>query len=519
MSVRQTLKDRIRDNPLQFYWPHAYGCDGVHCAENKHEHTDYYGTTYTVTGCPQYEFHTAMSPIYTYAMFGANRSGKTTSGIVEDALHSTGLYPDWYPEDKQWRKATRGRIFAKDFRVVNEVITPEINRWFPKSVVKDKDRNNQGVYTKYYIKHTSRAISTFDIMTYEMDSDQCEGWYGHWVHWDEPPPRAHRAATVRGLTDYGGYEYFSLTPLKEPWIFDEVYQNPEVISVTCDIRQNLLRENPHTGQKIGLAEQNIRITESKWSREEIEARGRGKFRFLAGRIWKQWEREIHTYDRMKKWKAGEFGVLVDGQPPSHWKRVMLIDPHDNRPQALLWVAQEPEYGRLFAYREAWLGNTGFPAVVAHIKDKEIECRDKVAYRIMDPNFGPKMQGNTRVTVRKTFEDESYVQNYPMQFIFGDDHKPLGRQAVAKLLHYDSTQAISIINRPDLMIAKDLIQCIYQIEHYVWDDYKFGERDPKEKPKDINTHFPDLMHYLSLFKWEAVDAEVVEGVGAYYTGGQ
>jgi len=448
-------------------------------------------------------------------MFGANRSGKTTSGVIEDAFHSTGLYPDWYPEDKKWTKHTRGRLFAKDFRVVQEVITPEINRWFPKSVIKDKDRNNQGVYTKYYIKHKSGGISTFDIMTYEMDSDQCEGWYGHWVHWDEPPPRAHRAATVRGLTDYGGYEYFSLTPLKEPWIFDEVYQNEDVVNVTCDIRHNLLRPNPLTGQNIGLADQNIRITESKWTQEEIEARGRGKFRFLAGRIWKSWEREIHTFDRMKMWKAGEGGVIIDGQPPRDWNRVMLIDPHDRQPHALLWVAQDPEYNRLFAYKEAWLANMGFPEVVSHIIKTEMEHRERVTYRLMDPNFGPKMQGNTRRTVRQTFENEADVQNYPMSFTFGDDHKELGRKAVSELMRYDRNQPISIINRPDLMVAKDLVQCTYQVEHYVWADYKFGERDPKEQPKDLNTHFPDILCYLGLFKWEAIDAEVDQGVGAFY----
>ena len=810
--VRKTLKERIKDNPLQFYWPHAYGCDGKSCAANAHTHTDYYGESYTITGCPQYAFHIAMSPINTYALFGANRcidgktaifdpvanknrivkdikkpffvyawngerlvvaraqtpflkgygalyrieledgknltvspkhrvltqegfvevgllhegseictpscidhnvldtclqsygshledtlqflgasdisqkgrlirllagslykvqdnqiqsiygesrssslflqksneescrltrvssvrnyeriksdslfyyqtlyrfcdeqlrrfvvfvqdvapllggvhecifcdphelkynqtyqlndhlsiedgqlrhcilpddvipssetskiksikfvkygfyydftvplyhnyqdvstiissnSGKTTSGVIEDAFHATGLYPDWYPKEKQWTKPTRGRIFGQDFRVVNEVITPEINRWFPKATIKDKDRNNQGVYTKYYIKHVSGGISTFDILTYEMDSSQCESWYGHWVHWDEPPPRAHRTATVRGLTDYGGYEYFSLTPLKEPWIFDEVYQNEDVVNVTCDIRHNLLRLNPLTGLNIGLPGKNISITESKWTQEEIAARGRGKFRFLAGRIWKHWEREAQSFDRFEMWKEGERGVLIDGQPSRNWKRVQIIDPHDRQPHALLWVAQDPEDGRMFAYREAWLADMDFPEVVSYIMNKELEFREKIDYRLMDPNFGPKMQGNTRQTVRQTFEREAESQNYPMQFSFGDDHKELGRKAVSDLLRYNKNEAISIINRPQLMIAKDLVQCIYQIEHYVWADYKFGERDPKEKPKDLNTHFPDILQYLGLFKWEAMDAEVDEGVGSFY----
>jgi hypothetical protein len=103
----------------------------------------------------------------------------------------------------------------------------------------------------------------------------------------------------------------------------------------------------------------------------------------------------------------------------------------------------------------------------------------------------------------------------MRFDFGIDKKPLGMKAVSELMHYDKTQPVSLINRPNLMVAKDCTECIFQIERYVWDDYKYGERDPKEKPKDMNTDYPDLLHYLALFKWEAIDAEISEGVGSFY----
>jgi phage terminase large subunit-like protein len=429
-------------------------------------------------------------------------------------MDATGQYPDWYPENLRFKKPTKGRIFAETFKVVQDVITEEIEKWFPKGTIKDREKNNQGVYVKYYVKHKSGGTSTFDIFTYEQSPDVCESASFHYVHWDEPPPRAHRAATFRGLTDFMGHERFTLTPLKEPWVFDEIFQNTNVFSVVGDIRHNLYRYNPLSGQYIGLPEQNIRRFESAYTPDEMEARARGKFRFLAGRIWKGWDRDVHTFDR-SIWKEGEKGVIIDGQPPQHWKRLFLIDPHDRKPHALLWAALEPEYKRVFVYREAWLGNMNFDAVVSHIIGEEMKYRDKMDYRLIDPNFGPKIQGNTRMTVRETFEREATEQNYPMRFAFGDDHKPLGRKAVSEMLHYDRTQPISIINRPDLMIANDLTQCIYQVEHYVWDDYKFAERDPKEKPKDLASDFPDLLQYLVLFKWDAIDAEVYEGVGSYY----
>jgi hypothetical protein len=508
------LKDRIKANPLKYYWPHAYGCDGTCCSANEQTHTDYYGNAYTIHGCPQYEFHTTTT--LSSALFGANRSGKTTGGVVQDAFDATGYYPEWFPDEMKWSKPTKGRIFAESFKVVQEVIEPEIERWFPKDSIKDKDKNNQGIYTKYYVKHDSGGLSTIDLMTYEQDASICEGWYGHYVHYDEPPPRAHRAATFRGLTDYMGHERFTLTPLKEPWIYDEVFLREDVFSTVCDIRHNLWRFNPLSGQNIGLPEENIKRHESGYTEEEVQARARGQFRFLAGRIWKSWTREVHTFDREEMWKAGEYHVTTTGLPPRHWKKAFLIDPHDRQPHALMWVTMDPEYSRLFVYREGWLVDTEFDGVIRYISEEEIEAREKIDYRIMDPNFGPKMQRNTGLTVRQTFEDEARKQNYPMRFDFGIDKKELGRKAVAELFHYNKNEPISIINRPSLMVAKDCVHCIYQIEHYVWADYKYGERDPKEQPKPMNTHFPDLLQYLGLFRWEATDAEVVEGVGSFYT---
>lgn len=454
-----------------------------------------------------------MSTSLVKADLGGNRSGKTTCGVVEDAVHATGQYPDWWPMEKRLTQANKGRIFARDFRVALEVITPEIDKWFPEGSIIDKDKNNAGVYTKYYVKHESGGISTFDIMTYEMDPSQCESWHGHWIHWDEPPPRAHRIASARGLTDYMGWEWFTFTPLSEPWIFDEIWMNEEVFCVTCDIRHNLRRHNPLSNLMIGITAQSIEEFEKKLTPEEVEARSHGKFMYLAGRIWKKWNRAVHTYDR-SMWKQGEKGVEIDGQPPKRWPRIMLIDPHDRKKAAILWVAKEPEYGLLYAYREGWVDGI-FKEVVKFIRDAELENRDKIQLRLMDPNFGPKKQGNTGRTVAQDFEYEADKAHYPMKFMFGNDNKAKGRKAVAELMYYDEKENVSIVNRPNLYVAKDMHECIYQVEHYIWDEYKHGERDPKEKPKDKSTDFPDLLHYLALFDWGAINAEVVYGPGSMY----
>ena len=125
---------------------------------------------------------------------------------------------------RRYSRPTKGRVLANDFKkAVGEVITEAIDDWIPKSLILHKSRNSMGIFDKYWIQHISGGVSTFDIITYEQDSSVAEGWNGDWAWYDEPPPRGHRIATARGLVDRLGWEIFTLTPLKEPWLFDELW--------------------------------------------------------------------------------------------------------------------------------------------------------------------------------------------------------------------------------------------------------------------------------------------------------
>ena len=399
-------------------------------------------------------------------------------------------------------------MFASDFAKGVKVVTKKLHEWMPKSSIIAIHRNNLKADVEWYVKHESGETSFFDIMSYEQEVHLAEGWDGDWVLFDEPPPRELYIATVRGLVDRNGLVLFTLTPLKEPWLFDQIYNSKSnrIFSIVCDMRHNLERVNPLTGDKIGLTEESIRNFEEQLTEEERETRLHGKFRYLAGRIWKEWDREIHTFDR-SKWIKGKENVAVDGQPPHHWPRCMVLDPHDRNPHALIWVAID-ETNQAWAYREAYLAEHTIEAVVEHIRKVELEAREKVNLRIIDPNFGPKKYANSGNTVRDEFEQAGRRLNYPVRFMFGDDHKEVARKTVAELLKYNPQKPLGLLNHPSFHIANDLKECIYQIEHYIWEDYRDAEsRDPrgnfgKEKPRDENTHFPDLLQYFALsnFRW-------------------
>ena len=137
----------------------------------------------------QEQFHLSKAPVR--SIFGANRSGKTTAGCVEFMWHMTGIYPDWFPKDLRMptNHPIKGRIFAKDFQKgVGEVILTTIAEWMDDTVggpfVKEKKRNPIGIPVKWIFNNGNQ----FDVLTYEMSTEQCEGWKGDIAWFDEPPP-------------------------------------------------------------------------------------------------------------------------------------------------------------------------------------------------------------------------------------------------------------------------------------------------------------------------------------------
>lgn len=511
VNIQNELKDRIKANPLKYFWPHQKNCVDGKCREAAIEYSTYDGKRYVIRGCPQFEFLTSLKSVKSF--FGSNRSGKTTAAGYEVSCHATGIYPSWW-SSRRWDRPTKGRIFAEGFTKGVSVITEKLHQLLPKGSY-HVGKNSLGAEINWRVKHKSGGESYFDILSYEQDSSSAEGANHDWLWFDEPPPRNMYIAAVRGLIDTGGICLFSLTPLREPWLFDEIYnsKNENVFSVLADMRHNLERVNPLTHQTIGLTEANIQTFEKTLTEEERETRMHGKFRYLAGRVWKEWDREVHTFTR-SRWEGRKNNVIVDGQPPQHWPRCLIIDPHDRNPQTLLWVALD-ETGESWFYREGWLKDATIEDTVEFIRKVEMDARERVALRVLDPNFGPKRYANTGNTVRDEFEQAGRKINYPVRFTFGDDHVEIGHKAVALALKFDKTKPLGFLNHPMWHIADNLKNCIYQVEHYIWDEYKLSDRDPKEKPKDLNKHFPDCLRYYSLCGLKWTQPKVHVGRGNFY----
>ncbi len=422
----------------------------------------------------QEEFHKSAASVR--SIFGANRSGKTTAGVVEFMWHMLGIYPDWYPEAQRMStdRPIKGRIFAKDFqKMVGGVILPTISEWIDDTsggpFVKKKFRNPLGIPVRWKFKNGNE----FDILTYEMSTEQCEGWKGDIAWFDEPPPRDKFIATKRGLVDSNGRCWLTLTPLTQPWIYDELFAKSQVdktyFCIVMDIRDNLRRIVD--GKEIGyLTEMAIIDFEKTLSLDEKEARLHGKFLHLSGLIFKEFNPEIHIIERAGVKKS--------------WYRLMAIDPHPRKPTACLWLAVN-EKSELFVYDEL-LFSGSITDLASAIRAQE---GDLVAHRrIIDPSADQEVQ------LRASIRTELMKQKIWCER--GSNDIELGISRIHEALTPD-VQNLTGVFDSRIKFSRLCPEIIKQMLHYVWDEYKMRpeEHDPKEKPMPKNEDLITCLRYI------------------------
>jgi phage terminase large subunit-like protein len=427
----------------------------------------------------QRAFH--LSPCPRRALFGGNRTGKTTAGGMEFLFHITGQYPDWYPEHMKLRGAIKGRIITKDFQKgTGEVVTPFLEEWLDSSIIARKIKNPMGIPTKYQLKNGS----VFDILTHEQTTEQFEGWRGHIAWFDEPPPRDKYVATLRGLVDYSGRHWLTLTPLTQPWIYDEIYTTTDkayTFVTTVDIRENTY-----------LDDKSIKEFESTLTQEEKEARLHGRFLHLTGLIYKEFDPSVHVIE-----------------PPlikPNWSRYMAIDPHERNPTAVVWLAVD-EKDNHYLYDELWLKDMDIKQIAESIHVQEGLLPAMV--KLIDPHADKDNVVAGGFNVRKELMRHGvFCQRANSDTMLG---KSKIRQALTPRY-----SALLQRNAPQLRISSYCTQTIFEFQHYVWDEYRRNkeEYNAKEQVKKKNDHMMDCLRYIYNYGPRYVAPETEEGEVEY-----
>lgn len=241
-----------------------------------------------------------------------NQGGKTTIGMYDHACLALGCHKYRKIETPNTGFIVTAKPLAEG---VEKDILPKLREVCGTKDVRDIKANNRGIPYKIIWRNGSVSF----IMSAEQDDMVFEGtmWWHGWC--DEPFRRSIYVALKRGLLVKNGPLAWTCTPIEEPWMYEEL----------------VMKEDPNIEVFEGSTDENRRISDAakeeyfgSLTPEELIARRYGKFLHLSGRVFKTFKKELH--------RISPFNI------PEHWPVWISIDPHRNKPHAVLFLAVSPQ---------------------------------------------------------------------------------------------------------------------------------------------------------------------------------
>ena len=407
-----------------------------------------------------------------FCVTGANRIGKTTSGVIISLSTLFGEFP-WSKEALPFphRMPRKVRYIGQDWeKHITQVIIPALKKWWPADRKLRTKKNNIGVESFWTDEETG---STLEIMSNKQESDLHEGWDGDLVVYDEPPHRDIRVANARGLVDRRGRELFCMTLLKESWVDREVIKavnedgSPDlsVFSVCGDI---------YTNVGFGLTEEGVEQFKKTLTDDEKEARIKGVPSYMSGLVYPAFNRKTHLRPR--------FEIPLD------WPVDIAIDVHPRKEQAVLFIATTPN-GLRYVCEEIWEHGDGKFIAEQVVRSVKRNCY-RVASIIIDP-FSKGDRNNDNTTYEKV---DSVLRAHGLPLSTASKDKTAGILAIKNHLRGVNKEA-------SIFFFDDLRCTIREIEGYLWDE-------DTQKPIDADDHFMENLYRLLLLdtKWTSLEDE-------------
>mgnify|MGYP001409737831 CR=1 FL=1 len=428
----------IRSNALSFYRPHE----------------------------KQHAFH--RSAASKRMIRAGNRFGKTQCGAAEDVAWLIGERPWEEPAFRKFNVPSRpvkGIVVCPDLDIVDRVWTSESGQppgklwhFLPRTMVRST-HTKQGTIVR--VELTNGSVIHFEtVKAWKNDPMSLESADWDFAHFDEPIPKEMHTSIVRGLIDRGGKQWFTLTPLREPWINDLFFPEEggrpdEVWAIDGSIY-----DNP------SLSPIAIKEFESGLNDEEKECRLHGKPLHLAGLVYKEFNRATHVLTKVPH------GWSNYNDPPRDYSIYYSIDPHPQTPHAVLFCAVSP-LGQRFYFENIFKHCS--IAELAELIHPVIRNRHIIAAR-MDPLgfIEDPISGNTMAS--ELARCGIYVEKATKALAQG-------------ILHVKG----ELKRRPATLYFSPMVQrTLWEITRYCWD-----ERE--NKPIDENDHMMENLYRLELME--------------------
>ena len=428
------------------------------------------GIDYYIPNAAQLRAHQSKAKIILYC--GGNRAGKSTMGAAELSFHLTRKYPDWFPRERRYNRPIKAIVVCDANAKIEKVIEPKIVEYLPKKYILHRK-----VVGGYLNRLTCIDGSTVDFLSSEQDDMAFEGadWDFYWG--DEPQKKRKFDSIMRGLIDRGGRTLLTFTPLVEPWMKETLVDRSDGKKIevfVVDTTDNLfdIKGNPI------LTKENIEEMMSMWDEDTIETRVHGKFFHLRGTVYPNFC-EVHQTD-------------FEYQYPD--PVISVLDPHDRQPHHVIWAVID-RTDDIHIHSEMSIHCT-VSELSAKIRKLEKEQGYNMRRRIIDPNFGRK----PLITTGRNMIEELCREGCS-GWMEADDAKDEGHLKVKDYLRFNRSKPISEVNKPKLFFHKERVpKTIHSIRNYQYEEWIgkiAGERDPKEKSKDKETHGADVIRYLCM----------------------
>lgn len=422
----------------------------------------------------QLEFYNSNHQIRVLA--AGNRFGKTTISVNEAkdlALGTHRSHPIPIPN--------KGKMYAQSYELIDQVFRTKFEEWLPKKCLSKKkpyQKNQLGQLTG--LNFANGSIIRFG--TYDQKSDKSESTNWDWVAFDEPPPRELYIANLRGIVDSGGRIWFTLTPLNEPWIFDDLWE-PGMTGAKPYIKciSGSTYDNPT------ISKRGVELFAEEMTEEEKEVRIYGKFTKLRGLV-------IDTFDKahsiIPPFDLDHSYVLYEG-----------IDPHPGKPNAALWKAINKNNQRyVVAELSCDAGIQQFAHEVVAMRRKLTQGGAQLVKSVADTSLNqPDLmfkinQRDEFIRILNSYGERVLPQNAQKRDWVGPGIAKI--RDLYRVVHQEDPHTQKIIQAPQQFVFSHCKHYLYELNHYQWPKHdKIGELKDSSKPIDRYNDFIDCDRYI------------------------
>jgi phage terminase large subunit-like protein len=317
---------------------------------------------------------------------GGNRAGKTIADVTECLWWLTKTHPHRVMP----KEPTRGRLVCVDFpNGLSKIILPLFQQWLPAKYLINGSWEDS--YDKYLKTLTLNNGSFIEFMSYDQELDKFAGTSRHFIAFDEEPPKHIFNECRARLIDTGGSWWISMTPLDGlTWVYEDIY-SPVVedkTNTTFDVIQADMLDNPHIGRE--EAEEYLAGLDP----QERAAREKGQFVQLGGRVFKNFNTELHKTD-------------FDFVPTKDMRIYTSIDIGWAHPTAWLWHAVEPN-GHITTFHEMVESFTTIEDWAKKVKEYEADTLGRLGIEVYLRTGDPAMRQTRSNT--GTSDIQEYARN-------------------------------------------------------------------------------------------------------------